>query len=66
MKWREGNLTEEIIVIFKYLESIHVEEETLALIEHLLVYELDIMQYASIHYLSPSLQLREAMTNFIF
>lgn len=66
MKWREGNLTEEITVIFKYLGSIHVEEETLALIEHLLVYELDIMQYANIRYLSPSLQLREVMTNFVF
>lgn len=45
MKRGEENLTEEIIVVFKYLESIHVKEETLALIEHLLVYVLDIMQY---------------------
>lgn len=66
MKWGEENLTEEIIVIFKYLESIHVEEETLAVIENLLVYELDIMQYANICYLIPSLELKEVMTNFIF
>lgn len=40
--WEKKKLKEEIIVIFKYLESAHVEEETLALIEPFLVYVLGI------------------------